>query len=162
MDTSGLAPFVVALLLVVQTLFGIPVLGGGGAASSEGGSDSVAADTGSATDADVALDVAADPQPGMAGAAAPDGGTVRAVIVKEVQHQIYNERNRFCRSSAADHSKAGILNRVRKARHGDGKCGRCKNYHYRLLGQSSTGALIHLSDPRKVSGYCGAQRYCGN
>ena len=76
MDTSGLAPFVVALLLVVQTLFGIPVLGGGGAASSEGGSDSVAADAGTAADADVALDVAADPQPGMAGAAAPDGAPV--------------------------------------------------------------------------------------
>ena len=76
MDTSGLAPFVVALLLVVQTLFGIPVLGGGGAASSEGGSDSVAADADTATDADAAFDVAVDPQPGMAGAAAPDGAPV--------------------------------------------------------------------------------------
>lgn len=76
MDTSGLAPFVVALLLVVQTLFGIPVLGGGGAASSEGGSDSVAADADTAADADVAFDVAVDPQPGMAGAAAPDGAPV--------------------------------------------------------------------------------------
>lgn len=76
MDTSGLAPFVVALLLVVQTLFGIPVLGGGGAASSEGGSDSVAADAGTAADADAAFDVAVDPQPGMAGAAAPDGAPV--------------------------------------------------------------------------------------
>ena len=81
MDTSGLAPFVVALLLVVQTLFGVPVLGGGGAASSEGGpdgaaADGVVADDGSAPDAGVALDVAADPQPGMAGAAAPDGAPV--------------------------------------------------------------------------------------